>query len=220
MTQISCRGILFDLDGVLIDSTPAVARVWTWWAQEHGFNPAQVVHEAHGRPSISTIRQFLPNADHERENERVEQAEINDVAGIVALPGASDLLRSIPENRWAIVTSGTRKLAEVRLTAAGLRVPERMVTASDIVNGKPHPEPYLKGAALLDTTAADCLVVEDVSAGVTAAKAAKATVVGLLTTVAEDELRRAGADWIIPDCRAITVISTKDLLQVTLAGSR
>jgi len=208
--------MLFDLDGVLIDSTPAVARVWTRWAKKHGFDPVQLVHEAHGRPSISTIRQYLPHGDHERENEEVEQAEIEDVEGVVALPGAQELLDSIPKDRWTVVTSCTRKLAEVRLKAAGLRVPQRLVTASDIRNGKPHPEPYLKGASLLGVPATACLAIEDVSAGIAAAKAAGAKVVGMRTTVGDEELRNAGADWIVKDCKAIIVKARNHELSITV----
>ena len=104
MSQISCGGLLFDLDGVLVDSTPAVERVWHKWAIEHGFDPQEVVLNAHGRPSIATIREYLPNADHEAENRIVERAEIEDVGGVVPLPGALEFLRSLPEERWTIVT--------------------------------------------------------------------------------------------------------------------
>src|SRR5215813_862009 len=96
MLEIACRGLLFDLDGVLVDSTPAVARVWTKWALAHGFDPVEIVHRAHGRPSIATIRDLLPNADHEAENNVVLQGEIEDTAGVVALPGARELLNSLP----------------------------------------------------------------------------------------------------------------------------
>src|SRR5271155_3699351 len=119
MTQIQCRAVLFDMDGVLVDSTPAVARVWTGWALKHGFDPAEVVHKAHGRPSIATIRELLPQGDHNDENREVERCEIEDIADVVALPGALLLLQAIPQNRWAVVTSASRRLAAVRLRAAG-----------------------------------------------------------------------------------------------------
>src|SRR5437868_7941352 len=119
MTQVQCSALLFDMDGVLIDSTPAVARVWHKWAVERGFNPEGVVSRAHGRPSLTTVREYLPGADHEAENREVERREIEDLEGVVPLPGAVDLLASLPEDRWTIVTSCTRRLAEVRLRAAG-----------------------------------------------------------------------------------------------------
>jgi len=111
VTQISCRALLFDLDGVLVDSTPAVERVWANWARQRGFDPADVVRRAHGRPSIATLRELLPNADHEAENRIVERCEIEDLEGVVAAPGALELLKSLPSAQWTIVTSFTRALA-------------------------------------------------------------------------------------------------------------
>jgi sugar-phosphatase len=206
MIQIRCQGVLFDLDGVLIDSTPAVARVWKKWAVNHGLDPEEVVKRAHGRPSMETIRELLPRADHDKENRIVERAEINDIAGVVPLPGAVELLRALPRERWTIVTSCTRRLAEVRLRAAGLTIPEKMVTCSDVENGKPHPEPYLRGATALGVAVTGCVVVEDVPAGIGSGKAAGARVIAVRTTAPEDELRRAGADWIVGSCRDIRML--------------
>jgi sugar-phosphatase len=203
MTRISCRAVLFDLDGVLVDSTPAVERVWAGWAAEHGFDSQTVTHMAHGRPSISTIRDLLPNGDVETENREVERREIEDVAGVVPLPGTLEVLAALPQHRWTIVTSCTRRLAEVRLRAAGLPVPAKMVTSTDIANGKPHPEPYLKGAAALGIAASDCIVIEDAGAGIRSGKAAGARVIALRTTSPEEELRAAGADWFANDCSEI-----------------
>jgi len=126
MIDITCSALLFDLDGVLIDSTPAVSRVWSAWAEERGFDPAEVVAHAHGRPSLATVRKYLPTADHEAENREVERREIKDVEGVVLLPGARELLQSLPADRWTIATSCTRPLAEVRLRAAGLPVPSAL----------------------------------------------------------------------------------------------
>jgi mannitol-1-/sugar-/sorbitol-6-phosphatase len=200
MTSIRCRGVLFDLDGVLVDSTPAVARVWAGWAREHGFDPDEVVRKAHGRPSIATIRELLPLADHAAEDREVERREIADVDGVIPLPGAMELLRALPIDGWAIVTSGSRPLAGVRIGAAALPKPKHLVTSSDVQRGKPDPEPYLKGAHLLGVPAADCLVIEDAPAGIRAGKAAGARVLGLRTTATEAELREAGADWINENC--------------------
>jgi sugar-phosphatase len=205
MNPIRCRGVLFDLDGVLVDSTPAVARVWAGWAREHGFDPDEVVRKAHGRPSIATIRELLPHADQAAEDREVERREIADVDGVVPLPGAMELLRALPLDRWAIVTSCTRPLAGVRIAAAGLPKPKHLVTSTDVRCGKPDPEPYLKGAQLLGVPAADCIVFEDAPAGIRAGKSAGARVLALRTTATEAELREAGADWIVEDCSELFV---------------
>ncbi len=205
MIQVHCDAVLFDLDGVLIDSTPAVERVWRRWAAQHGLDPDDVVARAHGRPSLSTIRELLPNADHEAENRIVESWEIEDLDGVVPLPGAVALLAGLPPGRWTIVTSCTRALAEVRIRAAGLIAPDRLITATDVTSGKPDPEPYLKGAALLGTDATRCLVFEDVVAGIQAGRSAGARVVALTTTLSRDQLRNARPDWILRDCADVRV---------------
>jgi sugar-phosphatase len=206
MTEIQCVALLFDLDGVLINSTPAVARVWCRWALEHGLDPEEVVARAHGRPSLTTVREYLPNSDHEAENREVERREIADLEGVVPLPGALDLLASLPADRWTIVTSCTRPLAEVRIQAAGLPLPKKMITSSDITHGKPHPEPYLKGASLLGFHPQECIVLEDVPAGVRAGKGAGAKVIAFKTTVQQSVLREAGADWILNNCADIRLL--------------
>jgi mannitol-1-/sugar-/sorbitol-6-phosphatase len=205
MIAIRCSALLFDMDGVLIDSTPAVARVWHRWAVEHGFDPETVVRVAHGRPSRTTVRELLPDADIERENREVERREIEDLDGVVMLPGVQQLLNSLPAERWTIATSCSRLLAEVRLRAAGLPIPSTMITSSDVKIGKPDPEPYLKAAAKLGFAASDCIVVEDAPAGVRAGKAAGARVIAFLTTMIRRDLEDAGADWIVQDCANIAV---------------
>ena len=219
MTLIHCAALLFDMDGVLIDSTPAVARVWRRWAIEHGFNPEEVVAHAHGRPSLTTVREYLPNANHEAENREVERREIEDLDGVVPLPGALDLLGRLPEDRWTIVTSCTRALAEVRLKAAGLPLPRKLITSNDIAYGKPHPEPYLKGASLLGFPPADCIVLEDAPAGVRAGKAAGAKVIAFKTTVRESASREAGADWVLNNCADIGLLDYGKDLKLVLKGS-
>jgi sugar-phosphatase len=207
MIHVRCKALLFDMDGVLIDSTPAVARVWGRWAIEHGFDPEQVIARAHGRPSLSTIREFLPGADGEAENRKVERSEMADLEGVVALPGATRLLAELPSNRWTIVTSSTRSLAEVRLKAAGLSIPERLITSSDVTNGKPHPDPYIKAASALGFPPAECVVVEDVPAGIVSGKAAGCRVIAFRSTVLERALLSAGADWTLNNCGDISLES-------------
>ncbi len=220
MTSLPFRGVLFDMDGVLVDSTGAVARVWSVWAGKHGLDPETVVKIAHGRPSISTIRELLPLGDHEAEDREVERLEIEDVEGITALPGAAELLRLLPANQYAIVTSATRPLAEVRLRAAGLPVPENLVTARDAKRGKPHPDPYLMGAQLLRVPPVECVVIEDAPSGIRAGKAAGARVVALRTTASDAELQEAGADWIVDDCAELFVETTGPGEEYLLLGRR
>ncbi len=215
-----CGALLFDMDGVLIDSTPAVARVWTRWARRYGFDPEEVVTRAHGRPSITTIREYFPDADHEAKNREIEQMEIADTEGVVPLPGVLELLRSLPRDRWAIVTSCTRALAEVRIRTGNLPIPQVFVTASDITHGKPHPEPYLKGALKLGIATRDCIVVEDVPAGIRAGKNAGMRVIAVTTTVGESSLKNAGADWVLQDCGGILANSADKGLHLQLRPLR
>lgn len=217
MVKISCQAILFDMDGVLIDSTPAVARVWHQWALEHGLDAETVVRMAHGRPSRTTIGELLPNSDIDAEDREVERREMKDLEGLVLLPGAQRLLNSLPLERWTIATSCTRPLAEVRLRAVGLPIPPNLITSSDVQNGKPHPEPYRKAAGILGFSVSDCIVVEDAPAGVRAGKAAGARVIGFPTTMAVHELESAGADWIVRNCAAITAHNGDGGLVLNLA---
>jgi sugar-phosphatase len=187
----STKAILFDMDGVLIDSAPAVERVWRIWAAAHGFDPVRVVAQAHGRRSIETIRAVAPAMDAEKENIIVEQMEIDDREGVTALPGAAEMFALLPAGRFAIVTSATRPLAVARLGYAGLPVPRHMITADDVVNGKPSPEAYLKGAALVGYPARDCLVFEDTPAGIASARASGMQAIALQTTYPARELQAA-----------------------------
>lgn len=210
MARIVCSGLLFDMDGVLVDSTPAVARVWSHWGALHGFDPVWATKLAHGRPSLFTVQELLPDAGaevHQRENDWLEQAEIEDVEGVNALPGVTELLSALPPGQFAVVTSATRKLAEVRLEAGGvLRFARNMVTFDDISRGKPDPEPYLKGAAKIEIRPEKCVVIEDAPSGVRSGKAAGARVIALRTTTGDDELLAAGADWVINDCASIRLV--------------
>ena len=207
MISIECSALLFDLDGVLIDSTPAVERVWSKWAIERGFDPTEVVHRAHGRPSLTTIREYLPDADHEKENLVILHREMEDLDGVVAVPGARELLTALPPDRWAIVTSCTRPLANVRIGAGKFPAAKFVITSDDIKNPKPNPDPFLKGAALLGFPASDCIVVEDAPAGIRAGKAAGSRVIALMSTMKEADLKAAGADWVLQDCSAIKLVS-------------
>lgn len=215
MTSILCSAILLDMDGVLVDSTPAVARVWNRWALKHNMDPDYVVQFAHGRPSLISIQELLPHADpavHLEENRWMERAEIEDIADVVALPGAKELLATVPPAQVAVVTSATRSLAEVRLRAASLwQQISHLITADDTLRGKPDPEPYLKGAAAVHRAPQDCLVVEDAPSGTRSGKAAGARVLAVRTTTLDEALLAAGADWIANDCSSLRLLPSPPL---------
>jgi sugar-phosphatase len=205
-SQVHCAALLFDMDGVLINSTPAVARVWRQWAIEHGLNPEEVIARSHGRPSITTLREYLPDSDYEAENREVERREMEDVEGVVPLPGTLNLLSSLPLDCWTIVTSANHSLAEVRLRVARLPLPKRLITSTDVTRGKPAPEPYLKAAEVLGFSARECIVVEDVPAGIQSGKSAGARVIAFPTTMPSTTLLQAGADWILRNCADIRLL--------------
>ena len=192
--------ILADLDGTLVESSGPIARAWAAFASRHGLDPDWVIRAAQGRPSRETIAQLAPD-DLEIESRRLEEAEVTDTDGVVALPGAAELLGApLP---LAIVTSCSRRLATVRLRAAGLPVPAVMVTADDVTNGKPDPECYLRGAQRMNSDPGECLALEDAPAGIAAARAAGMDVIALRTTHPETEL--SGASAIVDDLSALAV---------------
>jgi sugar-phosphatase len=193
MTNFSCSAILFDLDGVLCDSTDAVDREWRAWAARKGVDGDAIMAIAHGVRTVEVIRAVAPHLDAEAEAELIENEEAADQAGVVVMPGALDLVRSLPAGTWGVVTSGSRLLATNRLPYCGLPVPEVLVTSDDVTLGKPHPEPYLKGAARLGFSPAECLVIEDAPAGIAAARAAGMRVIGMASTYAPEKLHEADA---------------------------
>lgn len=195
-TEFICRALLFDFDGVLVDSTESVARVWRRWAEKRGLEPEPVIQSAQGRRSIENVRRWAPEVDAEAENRVVERMEIEDAAGLHSIEGAKALLAWLPADRWTIVTSSTRPLALARMRAAGLTPPAAMITAGDVTNGKPHPEPWLKGASLLGCEPKDCIVFEDTAAGIESAHKAGMRVIGLTTTYPAEKLQ--AADCLVP----------------------
>jgi sugar-phosphatase len=187
----SAAALLVDLDGTLVDSTAPVRRAWSDFAGRHGLDPEHVHRFAQGRPSRETVRLLAPWADHAAEADAMERAEIDDADGIVALPGAADLLGGVW--RLAIVTSCSAALATVRLRAAGLPVPSALISADDVERGKPDPTCYLLGARRLGVEPAQCLVLEDAPAGISAGRAAGAKVLALRTTHPDHDLQDADA---------------------------
>jgi mannitol-1-/sugar-/sorbitol-6-phosphatase len=208
MPTFSCSVILFDLDGVLCDSTQAVDREWREWAARKGVDADAIMAIAHGVRTIEVIRRVAPHLDAEVEAAAIENHEAHDQRGVTVMPGAADLLSSIPAGRWGVVTSGSRLLATHRLRHCGLPVPGVLVTSDDVVNGKPHPEPYLKGASGLRFSPAECLVIEDAPAGIQSARAGGMKVVGITSTYAGDALVHADA-----------VIGKLGQIQVTTNGA-
>jgi len=209
MIEFDCAAILFDLDGVLVDSTRSFERQWRAWAREQGINGDQVANVSHGVRAIEVIRAVAPHLDAEIEVRKLESREANDRNGVAVMPGAIDLVRSIPDGRWCVVTSGTRHLATARLQLAGIPLPKVLITADDVTHGKPHPEPYLKGAQLLGVNPAECLVIEDAPAGIQSAQAGGMKAIALTSTYPASALTEANL-----------VVKSLTQIQVTLNGKR
>ena len=195
--------LLFDLDGVLADSTPSVIRAWSAWARRVGIEPDELLPKVHGRRAIETIRAARPDLDAEAELATLVADETTDNADTEEIPGARALVSSLPADAWAIVTSGLREVATARLVAAGIPIPRVMITAESIERGKPDPDCYLKGAEALGVAPQDCVVVEDAPIGAAAARAAGMRLIALTTTHRADQLEPA--DLVLPDLTHLTV---------------
>jgi mannitol-1-/sugar-/sorbitol-6-phosphatase len=201
MPLFTCSAILFDLDGVLVDSTRAVDREWREWAARKGVDGDAIMAIAHGVRTIEVIRRVAPHLDAEAEAAAIENHEAHDQRGVTVMPGALELVRSIPEGQWGVVTSGSRLLATNRLRFCGLPVPEVLVTSDDVEHGKPHPEPYLTGAQRLGFAPAECLVIEDAPAGIQSAHAGGMKVIGMASTYPASRL--SAADTVVKGFAAI-----------------
>jgi sugar-phosphatase len=210
--KISVRGILFDMDGVLVSSLGSVERSWTKWALAHGVDPAVAIQTAHGRRAIESVQFLRPDLDAREEMLRIEDMEVEDNEGLETLPGVVRFLQTLPPDRWAVVTSATHRLALSRLRAGGIPTPERLVTADQVAQGKPFPEPYLAGAKLLGLPPSDCLVIEDSPSGATAGHAAGCRVLATLFSHPIDTL--SAADWIVRSLDDVQVSATPDHIEV------
>jgi len=215
-TVIEAKGLLFDMDGVLVSSIGSVNRCWRRWAEHYGVAEADKVQIAHGTRAVDIIQLLVPGLDVAEGLKRIEDMEIEDVADLKVLAGAKELLESLPPERWAIVTSATKRLAIARLGVAGLPVPERFITGDMVERGKPDPEPYRRGAEWLGFPASDCIVVEDAPSGVGAGVAAGCRVLGVLGTHSAKELRAAGVSWVVRSLADVRVQPADGVLRVEL----
>lgn len=206
--QIPCKGVLFDMDGILISSISSVERSWTKWAKMRGIDPELACQTAHGRRGIDTIGILRPDLDAEAELKVVEDFEVEDNLELAVLPGVLDLLAALPPtnrglSRWTVVTSATERLARARMAAGGIPVPERLITADFVTRGKPHPDPFLAGAALLGCASQECVVFEDSSSGAEAGRAASCIVVA--TTFSHPVESLDAAHYLVTDLSGMRV---------------
>lgn len=203
---IRCKGILFDMDGILISSLSSVERSWTEWANMRGVDPVYACRVAHGCRSIDTIAKLRPDLDAEAENRIIEGIEMKDTEGVTVLHGVLKLIAALPKSSWTVVTSATEPLTRLRLVAAGIPIPEPVVTSETVTHGKPDPAPYSAGAALLGLAPGECVVFEDSSSGTKSARAAGCTVVA--TTFSHSIASLAAAHYLIPDLTAVQAVHT------------
>lgn len=209
---VETRGVLFDMDGVLVSSIGSVVRCWRRWAEIYEVPNAEIFEVPHGKRAIDIIKMLRPDIDAEEGLRVIEDMEIEDTADLKVLPGVKALLESLPHERWAIVTSATQRLLVGRLKVAGLPVPERIISGDMVERGKPDPEPYRRGAELLGFRPEDCIVVEDAPSGVGAGKAAGCRVLGVLGTHSEEELQET--DWIVSSLEGMAVTATPEKLEL------
>lgn len=195
--------ILFDIDGTLVDSTRTVERTWRVWAAQRGLPADEILAVCHGRRTEDTIADFLPEEERAEAVAALERLELDDLDEVIALPGAREVLRMLPSDRWAAVTSGSGSLMRARLHAAGLPVPEVLVAAEDVSAGKPDPQGYRRAAAGLDVDVTRCLVVEDAPAGLAAGRAAGALTIAVATSHPAEELRPD--EIVVPDLRSLRI---------------
>jgi len=215
--QFHCKAILFDLDGVLVNSAECVERTWRGWAARQHLDPESVIAMAHGRRTIETIRLVAPHLSADAEVASLEANEAMTSEGIYEISGARELLERLPADKWAVVTSGIRAVAELRLKLTGLPAPSVMICADDIERGKPDPEGYLKAAAGLGYAPGDCLVIEDAPAGIEAAQAAGMQVLAIASTY--QRARLTAADAVVEQLADLTVTLHGDELQIDILNA-
>jgi sugar-phosphatase len=191
MNVVECSALLFDFDGVLVDSTKLVYRLWGGWAAKQNLDPEQVFSIVHGRRAFEIITIVAPHLPAAEEAQALILEEANDPSGTEQIAGAAELLAALPEHYWAIVTSGGHAATLSKLAHAGLTPPKMLVSADDVKVGKPDPEGYLKAAEMLNRSPSECIVIEDSPAGLEAAKRAGMRSIGVLSTHEASELMNA-----------------------------
>ena len=214
MTTIRCKAIIFDNDGVLVNSKHAVEQGWRDWAVLRGLDPDEVAAQAEGRRSQDTVALLAPHLDALAESQKVTEFELDYIDSTRAFPNAPELLAAMQGRPHAVVTSGTADLASARLNAVNLPIPAVFITGDQVANGKPHPEGYRLAAERLGIDPAQCVVIEDSPPGVTAAKAAGATAIGVATTHPAEEL--AHADYVLPALAGVSLAFEGDDVLVTV----
>jgi mannitol-1-/sugar-/sorbitol-6-phosphatase len=212
--RLRCKGILFDMDGILISSIGSVERSWTKWALLRAVDPALARETAHGRRAVETIAKLRPDLDSEKELKIIEDIEVGDVEGLTVLPGVLDLLAALPPDRWTVVTSATERLARIRMSTGGIPVPAQIITAERVKRGKPDPEPFLAGAVLLGVPPGDCVVFEDSPSGVVAGRDAGCVVIA--TTFSHPAESLEAAHYVVRDLTGIRIESGKDEIVIQL----
>ena len=212
MLTLNCRAILFDLDGTLVESTFFIERLWQDWGIQHGVSPHRMAAVMHGRPAVEIISIVAPHLSANDEIYALETDEISRMDGMKTYPGAKELLGSLPSKRWAIVTSGSLRVASARLNYAKLPIPDVFITADDIKAGKPAPDAYLLAADRLKVKPADCVVIEDSPAGIQAGKAAGMRVIAVASSHPTEELRHA--DIVVQQLTDIKARSTGSEIQI------
>ena len=212
---VTTKGILFDMDGVLISSIGSVVRCWQQWAAMYHIPDAAHFQVPHGKRAIEIVMMLRPDIDPQVGLRVIEDLEMEDMVGLTVLPGVKSLLESLPPERWAIVTSATRRLLLGRLVKAGLPIPERIISAEMVERGKPDPEPYRRGAALLSLRPDECVVFEDAPSGVGSGIAAGCRVLGVLGTHSVEDLH--AASWVIPALEELAVTANADGLALRFA---
>ncbi|TIM35669.1 MAG: HAD family hydrolase, partial [Mesorhizobium sp.] len=214
--QLNCEAVLFDMDGVLVDSIAYIEQSLRHWASKHNLDANHVVELSHGRRDQEVVQLAAPFLDVESEVRLIQEHEVAEAYKICAKSGAVELVNSLRPTMWAVVTSGCRAVAEARLRAAGLSTPLILVSAEDVTVGKPDPEGYLSAAAQIGVSPADCVVFEDAPAGVKAARDAGMQVVGVAGTVCKESL---DCDHSISGLNDVTATITESAIQLHLRSA-